>query len=124
MDEVEQYDVLDVSDISDEEIDYNIIVENDDVEDIEEFKKNYGKNKNKNITTPKLSKYEKTRILCERTHQIEGGSVIYISDIQKYNDAYSIAVEEFNQKKIPFIIRRPLPNNNSYEYWKLSDMLY
>ena len=28
---------------------------------------------------------------------------------------------ELNEKKIPFIIRRPLPNNSS-EYWKLQDL--
>jgi hypothetical protein len=28
---------------------------------------------------------------------------------------------EFEQKKIPMIIRRPLPNNAS-EYWRLQDL--
>ena len=28
---------------------------------------------------------------------------------------------EFEQKKIPFIVRRPLPNGGS-EYWKLRDL--
>ena len=28
---------------------------------------------------------------------------------------------ELKEKKIPFIIRRPLPDN-SFEYWKLQDL--
>ena len=31
--------------------------------------------------------------------------------------------EENNQDKLPFIIRRPLPNGRGYEYWKLKDLL-
>jgi len=33
---------------------------------------------------------------------------------------YEIVIEELRQKKIPFIIKRPL--NNTYEYWKLEDL--
>ena len=30
-------------------------------------------------------------------------------------------LEELNNKKIPFIIRRPIPNGAS-EYWKINDL--
>ena len=33
----------------------------------------------------------------------------------------TIAQEEFKQKKMPFIIRRPLPDGSS-EYWKIEDL--
>jgi DNA-directed RNA polymerase I, II, and III subunit RPABC2 len=36
-------------------------------------------------------------------------------------DGYLIALKEFEEKKIPFIIRRPLPDGTS-EYWRLSDL--
>ena len=36
-------------------------------------------------------------------------------------DGLTIAEEELKQKKIPFIIRRPLPNGAS-EYWKVKDL--
>ena len=36
-------------------------------------------------------------------------------------DGYLIALKEFDEKKIPFIIKRPLPNG-SCEYWKMSDL--
>jgi len=32
-----------------------------------------------------------------------------------------IAIKEFEEKKIPFIIKRPLPNGGC-EYWKLKDL--
>ena len=36
-------------------------------------------------------------------------------------DGHTIAHMELVQNKIPFIIRRPLPNGGS-EYWKISDL--
>jgi DNA-directed RNA polymerase subunit K/omega len=36
-------------------------------------------------------------------------------------DGYLIALKEMEEKKLPFIIRRPLSNGAS-EYWKLSDL--
>ena len=33
---------------------------------------------------------------------------------------YLSAIQELNQKKLPFIIRRPVPNG--FEYWKLKDL--
>ena len=36
-------------------------------------------------------------------------------------DGYTIALQELKEGKIPFIIRRPLPNGAS-EYWKINDL--
>jgi DNA-directed RNA polymerase subunit K/omega len=36
-------------------------------------------------------------------------------------DGYLIALKELEQKRIPFIIQRPLPNGTS-EYWRVSDL--
>ena len=36
-------------------------------------------------------------------------------------DGYLIALKELEQKKIPFIIQRPLPNGGC-EYWRLTDL--
>jgi DNA-directed RNA polymerase subunit K/omega len=62
--------------------------------------------------------------LSERTQQIEDGAPLYIPLSDKLNTAYSIALEELNQHKLPFIVCRPLPNSSGYEYWKLSDLTY
>jgi DNA-directed RNA polymerase I, II, and III subunit RPABC2 len=72
-------------------------------------------------TLPFLTKYEKTRILGERTHQINSGSKPFIQVESDIIDGYLIALAELEQKKIPFIIKRPLPNGGC-EYWKLKDL--
>jgi len=106
-----------------DEIDIKDIQPSLNMDDITEFKNAYKRIQKKNITSPNLTKYEKTRVLSERTQQIENGSAIYISNYGRFTNSYSIALEEFNQKKIPFIIRRPMPDLQTYEYWKLSDMV-
>ena len=123
MDDIDE-EVIDYSSDTEYDIIIDKPVNDSNIEDIEQFNKDYDKNKKKNITTPNLTKYERSRVLCERTHQLDNGSPPYISNIERFINAYSIALEEFNQKKIPFIIRRPLPNLQGYEYWKLSDMIY
>jgi DNA-directed RNA polymerase I, II, and III subunit RPABC2 len=72
-------------------------------------------------TVPLLTKYEKTRILGMRVKQLNNGAQPYIATNEKTIDNYLIALLELEQKKIPFIIQRPLPNNN-FEYWKLHDL--
>ena len=70
---------------------------------------------------PYLTKYEKARVLGIRTKQIQRGSQIFIETKGNIIDGYIIACKELEEKKIPFIIQRPLPNGIC-EYWKLSDL--
>jgi DNA-directed RNA polymerase subunit K/omega len=107
-----------------EELDDVTFIPSTDIPDSINFYKNYEKNSKKKITDPCLTKYEKTKILAERTQQIENGSLLYIPLSDKYTTAYSIALEEFKQKVLPFIVCRPLPNSKEYEYWKLNDLMY
>ena len=72
-------------------------------------------------TLPFLTKYEKTRILGERTHQINSGSKPFVQIESDVIDGYLIALAELEEKKIPFIVKRPLPNGGC-EYWKLKDL--
>jgi DNA-directed RNA polymerase I, II, and III subunit RPABC2 len=72
-------------------------------------------------TVPFITKYEKARILGERAKQINAGATPFVDVNQEIIDGYSIALAEFEQKKVPMIIRRPLPNGQS-EYWKLEDL--
>jgi len=72
-------------------------------------------------TIPLLTKYEKTKILGMRVKQLNSGSNPYVTNNEKIIDNYLIAQMELEQKKLPFIIQRPLPNNN-FEYWKLQDL--
>jgi DNA-directed RNA polymerase subunit K/omega len=72
-------------------------------------------------TVPFITKYEKAKILGERAKQINAGATPFVEVNQEIIDGYLIALAEFEQKKIPMIIRRPLPNNQS-EYWRLEDL--
>jgi DNA-directed RNA polymerase subunit K/omega len=68
-----------------------------------------------------VTKYEKARILGERAKQINAGAKPFIEIPESMIDGYLIALEEFKQKKIPFIIQRPLPDK-TIECWRLSDL--
>jgi DNA-directed RNA polymerase I, II, and III subunit RPABC2 len=72
-------------------------------------------------TIPFLTKFEKARILGQRSKQIESGSKPFIRVPENVIDSYIIAELELQQKRIPFIIRRPLPNGGC-EYWNLRDL--
>ena len=72
-------------------------------------------------TIPFLTKYEKSRILGQRAKQINSGAYPFIKVPENVIDGYIIAELELKQQRIPFIIRRPLPNGGS-EYWKVKDL--
>ncbi len=72
-------------------------------------------------TIPFLTKYEKTRILGQRAKQIENGSLPFVKLPENIIDGYIIAELELLHKKIPFIIRRPIPGG-AFEYWHVKDL--
>lgn len=72
-------------------------------------------------TLPLLTKYERTRVLGQRAKQINDGAMPFVKVPEGVIDGYLIALKELEEKKIPFIIRRPLPNRGS-EYWHLEDL--
>ena len=43
---------------------------------------------------------------------------------KKFLGVTEFIAKEFKQKKLPFIVCRPLPNSKEYEYWKLNDLMY
>ena len=73
------------------------------------------------MTNPILTKYEMTKILGQRTKQLNSGCKPYIDVPNNIIDSYLIAQMELKAKKIPVIIRRPISNQKS-EYWKLEDL--
>jgi DNA-directed RNA polymerase I, II, and III subunit RPABC2 len=74
-------------------------------------------------TYPILSKYEKTKIIGIRVSQLNKGAIPYIK--LKLNpkvlDNSLIAEKELLEKRLPFIIRRPIPNGY-FEYWNINDL--
>ena len=110
----EEIDLLSET-ISDSTVDVELLVGN---EDEGNFYSKY--NIVNNITPNILSKYERTKILYERIQHLTLGSKPYINT-SNYDNYYDIAVEELNQKKLPYIIKRNI--GNIYEYWKISDLI-
>ena len=76
----------------------------------------------KHRTYPFLTQYEKTKILSFRASQIGHGAAPYVVVPKGVTDSYLIAKMELAEKRLPFIVKRPLPNG-SYEVWKLADLV-
>ena len=72
-------------------------------------------------TIPWLTKYERARVLGIRAKQLNNGADAFVEVPSSMISGYKIAIEELKAKKIPFIIRRPIPNGGT-EYWKLQDL--
>lgn len=72
-------------------------------------------------TLPFVTRYEKARILGERAKQINAGAKPFVEIADNIIDGYLIALKEFDEKKIPFIVKRPLPGGG-IEYWKFRDL--
>jgi DNA-directed RNA polymerase I, II, and III subunit RPABC2 len=73
-------------------------------------------------TYPFLTNFERTKIIGLRANQISKGSAPFIDVPKHITDVKDIAKLELEQKRLPFIIKRPLPNGQ-FEYWKLADLL-
>ena len=77
---------------------------------------------NEKTTKPFLTKFEKAKVLGIRSEMIANGAIALINVPEHVTDTYNIAKMEFEQKKIPLIIRRHLPNGN-IELWRLNDLV-
>jgi len=73
-------------------------------------------------TYPFLTNFERTKIIGLRANQISKGSMPFVAVPKHITDVRDIARLELEQKRLPFIIKRPLPNGQ-FEYWRLIDLL-
>jgi DNA-directed RNA polymerase I, II, and III subunit RPABC2 len=73
-------------------------------------------------TYPFITLYEKTKIIGLRSNQLSKGAKPFINVPPHITDVRDIARLELEQKRLPFIIKRPLPDG-SYEYWRISDLI-
>jgi len=76
----------------------------------------------KHKTYPFLTNYERTKCISFRASQIASGARPYILVPEGVTDSYQIAKMELEAKRLPFIIKRPLPDG-SFEAWRLSDLV-
>ena len=82
----------------------------------------HGKQSSDRITTPFMTKYERARILGTRAMQISRNAPVFVELEPHETDPLLIAEKELREKKIPFIIRRYLPDG-TYEDWPISDLI-
>ena len=72
-------------------------------------------------TTRYLTKYEKARVLGTRALQISMNAPVHV-DVQGETDPLKIASMELDQKKLPLIIRRFLPDG-PFEDWAVEELI-
>ena len=88
----------------------------------ETIEKKLVKGDKKPVCYPFLNQFEKTKVLSFRASQIAQGAKPYIEIPDNVTDVYTIAKMELLARKLPFILKRPLPDGD-YEYWKLSELI-
>jgi DNA-directed RNA polymerase subunit K/omega len=70
---------------------------------------------------PFLTQFEKTKILGFRTNQLAQGARPFVTVPEHVTSVLEIARLELDQRRLPFIVKRPMPDG-SFEYWRLSDL--
>ena len=71
---------------------------------------------------PFLSVYEKTKLLGFRANQLAQGARPYVVRPEHVTSVFEIAKMELEQRMLPYIIKRPMPDG-TFEYWRLSDLM-
>ena len=77
------------------------------------------------VTREFYTKYEYTALLATRAQQLaEGAKPLVSLDGLKTSDpmfVWSVAKREIEQRKLPFLLRRQLPNGTA-EYWSTQEL--
>lgn len=74
-------------------------------------------------SVPYLTIFEKTKILGFRANQLAQGCKPFINPVPSHlTDVLEIAALELEQRRLPYILKRPMPDG-SFEYVRLSDLL-
>jgi len=76
----------------------------------------------KRQSKPYITKYERAKILGVRSQMIAGGDKPLIKVPIHMTDAYEIALLEYNNKRMPLMIRRTNPDG-TVEDWRLEDLI-
>lgn len=86
-----------------------------------EDKEGDGKEQKQRKTSKYMTKYERARILGTRALQISMNAPVMV-ELEGETDPLEIAMKELRQRKIPFTIRRYLPDG-SYEDWGVDELI-
>ena len=105
------------------DLENNIDSEDEYIEEIDNTDWHYEVNKRERITKPFMNKYEKAKVLGTRAMQISRNAPIFVKLQAQDSDPLLIAEKELRERKIPFVIRRHLPDGK-YEDWEVSELDY
>ena len=80
----------------------------------------------KYISLPFMTKYEFDQVIGLRTMHLSLNAVPFVKmpedfKIKSNMELRKIALRELNEQKLPYIIKRPMPNGNA-EYWPVSKL--
>jgi DNA-directed RNA polymerase I, II, and III subunit RPABC2 len=92
------------------------------VDYVETIKKKLVRDPSKAVSYPFLNLFEKTKVLSFRASQLAQGNKSYIAVPDTVSDVYTIAKMELKERKLPYLIKRPLPDGD-YEYWRINDLI-
>lgn len=73
---------------------------------------------------PFMTKYEYDQVIGLRTIHLARGAIPFVNvknNIQKNMNLREVALQELKEGKLPYIIKRPMPNGKT-EYWKVNDL--
>ena len=73
-------------------------------------------------SVPFLTIYEKTKLLGFRANQLAEGGRPFINVPPHVTDVIEIARLELDQRRLPFILKRTMPDG-TFEYWRLADLM-
>lgn len=90
------------------------------IEDYHDVIRNY--DPRTNVTRNFLTIYERVKVVGLRAEQLQRGAFPYVDVSSEEFDPIRVATEELEQRKLPFMICRTLPNGQK-EYWRLEDMI-
>lgn len=106
---------------AEEELENNNEDAPDDVVGAEVEDKEQEKKARERKTSKYMTKYERARILGTRALQISMNAPVMV-EIEGETDPLEIAMKELRARKIPFTIRRYLPDG-SYEDWGVDELI-
>lgn len=81
-----------------------------------------GPRDSKHVSQPFLTLYERTKILGTRANQLAQGALPFVHVPPHVTTPLEIAKMELEQRRLPFIVKRPMPDG-TFEYWRLSDLM-
>ncbi|KAK3146812.1 hypothetical protein QOZ80_3BG0272390 [Eleusine coracana subsp. coracana] len=110
-----------IEDGAEEELENNNEDAPEDVIGADGEEKEQEKKERSRKTTKYMTKYERARILGTRALQISMNAPVMV-ELEGETDPLEIAMKELRARKIPFTIRRYLPDG-SYEDWGVDELI-